>query len=77
MLLPVWDYLSLDDQGGHEHVDTSPASSLRSAFTQVRRDWGKTKLSRLKSRGDPPDQVRPDGGWTGLVWLGKGYFESA
>lgn len=24
MLLPVWDYLSLDDQGGHGNVDTSP-----------------------------------------------------
>lgn len=46
MLLSVSDYLSLDDQGGHGNVDTlSPASSIKSAFTQVRRDWGKTKQS--------------------------------
>lgn len=46
MLLPILDYLSLEDQGGDENVDTlSPAFSLKSAFTQVRRDWGKTKRS--------------------------------
>lgn len=46
MLLPILEYLSLDDQGGDGNVGaSSPAFSLKSAFTQVRRDWGKTKRS--------------------------------
>lgn len=54
MLLPALRYLSLDDQGGDGNADSVPCLSLKSAFTQVRRDWGKTKQSWLKGRGALP-----------------------
>lgn len=36
---------------------------------------GQNKKIVNEEQGAPPDQVRPNGGWIILVWLGKGYFE--
>lgn len=77
MLLPVPDSLSLNEEGSDGRVDSPHAFSLKSAFHSGQKRTGQNQTLATEGRGVPPNQARPDGGWIGLVWLGKGYFESA
>lgn len=75
MLLPLLDCLLLDDKGGDENVDSSPAFSLSLLLIHIRGEWDKAKQSCWKSREPCTIRCSLNRGGIGLVWLGKGYFE--
>lgn len=75
MLLPLLDCLSRDDQGGDGNVDFIPCFLPPVCFSPRSEETGTKHTNHAGKAGEPTNQVCPDGGWFGLVQLGKVYFE--